>query len=39
VPGDDRHETRCLRFEEIDWTAPVEASTQTEGPRSPATSS
>ena len=22
VPGNDRHHTRCLRFEEIDWTAP-----------------
>ena len=24
VPGDDRHETRCLRFEEIDWNASYE---------------
>ncbi|MFV0359902.1 dipeptide ABC transporter ATP-binding protein [Tropicimonas sp.] len=23
VPGNDRHATRCLRFEEIDWNAPV----------------
>jgi peptide/nickel transport system ATP-binding protein len=22
VPGDDRHETRCLRWQEIDWLAP-----------------
>ncbi|MEO1687181.1 MAG: oligopeptide/dipeptide ABC transporter ATP-binding protein [Pseudomonadota bacterium] len=22
VPGDDRHATRCLRWEEIDWLAP-----------------
>ncbi|RMD48628.1 MAG: ABC transporter ATP-binding protein [Alphaproteobacteria bacterium] len=22
VPGSSRHQTRCLRFEEIDWTAP-----------------
>ncbi|MBT8418267.1 MAG: ABC transporter ATP-binding protein [Silicimonas sp.] len=25
VPGDDRHATRCLRFEEIDWNAPIKA--------------
>ena len=25
VKGDDRHETRCLRFEEIDWNAPLAA--------------
>ncbi|MCU4654569.1 ABC transporter ATP-binding protein [Roseibacterium sp. SDUM158016] len=30
VPGNDRHETRCLRFEEIDWNAAVEASQSTE---------
>ncbi len=24
VPGNDRHHTRCLRFREIDWSAPVE---------------
>ncbi|HBG97413.1 MAG TPA: ABC transporter ATP-binding protein [Rhodobacteraceae bacterium] len=23
VAGDERHETRCLRFEEIDWDAPI----------------
>ncbi|MCQ0971272.1 ABC transporter ATP-binding protein [Paracoccus sp. TK19116] len=22
VPGDDRHNTRCIRFDEIDWDAP-----------------
>jgi peptide/nickel transport system ATP-binding protein len=22
VAGDDRHDTRCLRFDEIDWNAP-----------------
>ena len=25
VKGDDRHDTRCLRFEEIDWNAPIQA--------------
>jgi peptide/nickel transport system ATP-binding protein len=30
VPGDDRHATRCLRFEEIDWNAPIQAAAQTE---------
>jgi peptide/nickel transport system ATP-binding protein len=29
VPGDDRHATRCLRFQEIDWNAPVQAGDQT----------
>lgn len=24
VPGNERHATRCLRFREIDWDAPVE---------------
>ncbi|EDQ04099.1 Glutathione import ATP-binding protein GsiA [Sulfitobacter indolifex] len=24
VPGNDRHETRCIRFHEIDWQAPLE---------------
>ncbi|KUJ80884.1 ABC transporter ATP-binding protein [Ruegeria marisrubri] len=23
VPGNDRHHTRCLKFQEIDWSAPV----------------
>ncbi len=27
VEGDDRHATRCLRFQEIDWNAPIKAST------------
>ena len=27
VAGDDRHATRCLRFDEIDWAAPI-ASTE-----------
>jgi len=30
VPGDDRHATRCLRFEEIDWHAPIDVGAQTE---------
>jgi len=25
IPGDDLHTTRCLRFEEIDWDAPLVA--------------
>ncbi|MFM2356904.1 MAG: hypothetical protein RLZZ528_2640 [Pseudomonadota bacterium] len=25
VPGGDRHGTRCLRFAEIDWNAPIKA--------------
>ncbi len=25
VPGQDRHATRCLRFAEIDWSAPAKA--------------
>ena len=24
VPGNDRHATRCLRFKEIDWNAPIQ---------------
>ncbi|MGR3759265.1 dipeptide ABC transporter ATP-binding protein [Roseobacteraceae bacterium NS-SX3] len=28
VPGNDRHATRCLRFQEIDWNAPVVAADQ-----------
>ena len=24
VPGNDRHHTRCLKFKEIDWNAPME---------------
>jgi peptide/nickel transport system ATP-binding protein len=29
VPGDDRHESRCLRFGEIDWDAPPVAAKTT----------
>ena len=25
VPGNDRHQTRCVKFGEIDWTAPIKA--------------
>ncbi|MGB5556459.1 MAG: ABC transporter ATP-binding protein [Paracoccaceae bacterium] len=25
VPGNDRHQTRCLKFQEIDWNAPLKA--------------
>jgi peptide/nickel transport system ATP-binding protein len=28
VEGDDRHQTRCLKFKEIDWNAPLEAMEQ-----------
>ncbi len=30
VSGDDRHTTRCLKFQEIDWNAPIAASVTTE---------
>jgi peptide/nickel transport system ATP-binding protein len=30
VTGDDRHDTRCLRHDEIDWNAPMVASAETE---------
>ena len=30
VEGFDRHETRCLKFEEVDWNAPVEAGDKSE---------
>ena len=30
VDGDDRHHTRCLRYEEIDWHAPIKAGKQFE---------
>ncbi|RDC73346.1 ABC transporter ATP-binding protein [Rhodovulum sp. 12E13] len=33
VEGDDRHETRCVRFSEIDWNAPVELADTHEGGR------
>ncbi|SDO69991.1 peptide/nickel transport system ATP-binding protein [Lutimaribacter pacificus] len=29
IAGDDRHRSRCLRIDEIDWHAPVEASQTT----------
>jgi peptide/nickel transport system ATP-binding protein len=29
VPGNERHHTRCLRFEEIDWNAPLALAEQT----------
>lgn len=28
IPGDDRHDSRCIRVDEIDWNAPVAASEQ-----------
>lgn len=32
VPGNERHHTRCIRFEEIDWQAPLElAATKKKG--------
>ncbi|ARE83630.1 glutathione import ATP-binding protein GsiA [Roseovarius mucosus] len=30
IRGDDRHFTRCLRFADIDWNAPIEAMAQHE---------
>ncbi|AHD01016.1 ABC transporter ATP-binding protein [Leisingera methylohalidivorans] len=30
VHGNDRHETRCLRFQEIDWNAPITLGEQKE---------
>ncbi len=32
VLSGDRHETRCLKFMEIDWNAPISAGAQTEKP-------
>jgi peptide/nickel transport system ATP-binding protein len=32
VASGDRHETRCLRFKEIDWNAPIDVGKQTEKP-------
>jgi len=29
VKGDDRHATRCVKFQEIDWNAPIELGEQT----------
>ena len=28
VPGDERHHTRCLKFDEIDWNAPIDVGEQ-----------
>jgi peptide/nickel transport system ATP-binding protein len=28
IPGGDRHDSRCIRVDEIDWDAPVEAAAQ-----------
>ncbi len=30
VPGNDRHATRCLKFQEIDWHAPIAAAVKQE---------
>ncbi|MBE1296886.1 MAG: dipeptide ABC transporter ATP-binding protein [Rhodobacteraceae bacterium] len=30
VPGNDRHATRCLKFQEIDWNAPITVGEQKE---------
>ncbi|WP_420863517.1 dipeptide ABC transporter ATP-binding protein [Algirhabdus cladophorae] len=30
IMGDDRHETRCLKFQEIDWNAPIVAAEKKE---------
>ncbi|MDD9921386.1 MAG: ATP-binding cassette domain-containing protein, partial [Boseongicola sp.] len=30
VEGDDRHATRCLKFQEIDWNAPIKVENQFE---------
>jgi peptide/nickel transport system ATP-binding protein len=32
ISGDDRHDTRCLKVEEIDWNAPISLADQTEKP-------
>ncbi|WP_424970161.1 dipeptide ABC transporter ATP-binding protein [Dinoroseobacter sp. S76] len=32
ILGDDRHDTRCVRFDEIDWTAPIETTAQSAKP-------
>ncbi|SLN16958.1 dipeptide ABC transporter ATP-binding protein [Pseudooctadecabacter jejudonensis] len=32
VTGNERHETRCLKFQEIDWNAPIDVGPQTEKP-------
>lgn len=30
VPGNDRHQSRCLKFQEIDWNAPITVGEQKE---------
>ncbi len=30
IEGDDRHASRCLKFKEIDWNAPIQTGNQTE---------
>ena len=30
IAGDDRHESRCLRFRDIDWDAPIRAAIEVE---------
>ncbi len=30
IEGDERHDSRCLKFQEIDWNAPIQAGNQTE---------
>ena len=30
IAGDDRHDSRCLKFAEIDWDAPIQAAKQFE---------
>ncbi|MDV4144079.1 MULTISPECIES: dipeptide ABC transporter ATP-binding protein [Shimia] len=32
VPGFERHSTRCVKFEEIDWDAPIQVGEQKEKP-------
>ena len=32
VPGNDRHQSRCVKFKEIDWQAPVQLGEQKEKP-------
>ena len=32
VPGNDRHQSRCLKFKEIDWQAPIQLGEQKEKP-------
>ncbi|NOX72605.1 MAG: ABC transporter ATP-binding protein [Alphaproteobacteria bacterium] len=32
IKGDDRHASRCLRFDKIDWDAPIEMAKEQESP-------